>query len=76
MANMSYCRFHNTSLDLDDCIEALRYEGELSKSEHMEFRNMFANIIQFLIDEDIVRDEDGELDVRLEDYFDSIGIKE
>lgn len=76
MANMSYCRFHNTNLDLEDCLEALRYEGELSKAEHMEFKVMFSNIIQFLFDEDIIRDDDGELDERLEDYFNSIGIKE
>lgn len=76
MANMSYCRFHNTRLDLEDCLDALRYDGELSREEHMAFKNMFSDFIQFLCDEDIVRDEDGELDERLEDYFNSIGIKE
>ena len=29
MANMSYCRFHNTRLDMDDCLNALeRVEWE------------------------------------------------
>lgn len=23
MANMTYCRFHNTNLDMSDCIDAL-----------------------------------------------------
>ena len=26
MANMSYCRFQNTSLDLKDCVEVLQEE--------------------------------------------------
>ena len=29
MANMSYCRFHNTVLDLEDCKEALE-NGDIS----------------------------------------------
>ena len=33
MANMSYCRFHNTRLDLEDCIDALRNEERLSSDE-------------------------------------------
>ncbi len=32
MANMSYCRFQNTSRDLHDCYENL--DGELSEEEH------------------------------------------
>jgi len=27
MANMSYCRFENTTQDMDDCIEALEEHG-------------------------------------------------
>jgi len=26
MANMSYCRFHNTFSDLKDCVESLQWE--------------------------------------------------
>ncbi len=26
MANMSYCRFHNTCWDLKKCVESLQYE--------------------------------------------------
>ena len=37
MSNMSYCRFENTSRDLEDCIQAIQdpYEecGDLSKYE-------------------------------------------
>ncbi len=32
MANMSYCRFHNTLLDLQDCQEAM--DDDLSEAEH------------------------------------------
>jgi hypothetical protein len=27
MANMSYCRFHNTYWDLKKCVESLQYDG-------------------------------------------------
>ena len=27
MGNMSYCRFENTYRDLEECYEALQYEG-------------------------------------------------
>ena len=29
MSNMSYCRFQNTSLDLRDCVEAMREAYDL-----------------------------------------------
>ena len=32
MANMGYCRFHNTLGDLRDCLEALE-DGDLSEEE-------------------------------------------
>ena len=47
MANMSYCRFHNTNLDMRDCIDAL-YDGEaLSDGEFIACRNMFENNLEF-----------------------------
>ena len=37
MSNMSYCRFENTSKDLEDCIEALRnYEDECNNLSSYE----------------------------------------
>lgn len=33
MANMSYCRFENTSRDLADCVHALEYDEEISERE-------------------------------------------
>ena len=33
MANMSYCRFRNTEIDLEDCLDALNMQEELSREE-------------------------------------------
>lgn len=33
MSNMSYCRFHNTLLDLRDCYESMKEDEPLSESE-------------------------------------------
>ena len=53
MANMSYCRFHNTNLDMRDCIGAL-YDGEaLSDNEFKACRNMFENVLEFFESNDV-----------------------
>lgn len=53
MANMSYCRFHNTNIDMNDCLEAI-WDGEtLSDSEFIACKNMFNNILEFFEDYDI-----------------------
>ena len=50
MANMSYCRFQNTLVDLGDCIEALDailegdYDEPLSDSELRAANKMIAEI--------------------------------
>ena len=37
MGNMSYCRFENTSKDLEDCIDALRnYEDKCNNLSNYE----------------------------------------
>lgn len=76
MANMSYCRFHNTQMDLEDCLDALRDNGELSKSEFMKCKQMFGSFIDFLLDEGVIEDEDGELNERLDEFFESINTKD
>ena len=64
MANMSYCRFHNTRLDMDDCIEALKraeWDGEtISKEEIRYCKWMFDNIIEYLDDEGLLEEFDYE----------------
>lgn len=74
MANMSYCRFRNTSSDLDDCLEALNNGESLSEEEHRACTSMFQEFIGFLWNEGIIEDEDGELDERLEEFLSQIPI--
>ena len=77
MGNMSYCRFHNTNIDLQDCLEAIEYEHErkLSPEEFNSCKQLFRNFIDFCCNEGIIEDEDGELDDRLEEFFETIKIK-
>ena len=44
MSNMSYCRFENTSRDLDDCVEAIRNQNltDLSRREIDAFISLVA----------------------------------
>ena len=62
MANMSYCRFHNRRLDMNDCIEALKraeWDGEkISKEEIKYCEWMFDSIIEYLDDEGIINEFD------------------
>lgn len=72
MPNMSYCRFHNTNIDLRDCLDTLRENDEvLSKSEFYACKEMFREFIDFCCDEGII-EEDGDLDDRLEEFFEKI----
>lgn len=73
MANMSYCRFHNTKMDLDDCLDALREGDELSKEEFRKCKQMFKNFVEFLTDEGVV--DDYEIDDKLEDFFSTINVE-
>lgn len=43
MANMSYCRFQNTVLDLSQCLNALRFEG-MSTIDSAEEREAAAQL--------------------------------
>ena len=47
MANMSYCRFRNTEGDLDDCLEALDCNEELSDEEFKACKRMINNFLDF-----------------------------
>jgi hypothetical protein len=38
MSNMSYCRFQNTSDDLEDCVEALEEDPKLANLRGDELR--------------------------------------
>jgi len=52
MSNMSYCRFQNTAMDLDDCQEALEAcinDGEaLSAEEHRAAKRLLETALNML----------------------------
>lgn len=72
---MGYCRFNNTKLALDECLEALQEGNTLSDSEFKKCKQMIKTFIIFLRDEGIIED-DGELDERMEEYFESIDVEQ
>lgn len=62
MANMSYCRFANTRIDVEDCIETLREaewgEERISEDEIGYCRMMFDTIIDYLDEEGLIDEFD------------------
>lgn len=72
MANMSYCRFRNTKMDLDDCLESLYNEEELSEEEYDACNRMFTSFFDFLYQQGIIDEEFNELNTRLEDYLNEV----
>lgn len=63
MGNMSYCRFHNTSIDLDDCEEALFNEDPLSPSEIRSAKDLIQSCIR-------IAEEFGDVD--LDEHFENL----
>lgn len=75
MANMSYCRFRNTKMDLADCLEALEYREELSKEEHTACKWMFNDIFDFFVREGVLDTDDEwfeEIEARFDSFIDDI----
>lgn len=60
MANMSYCRFHNTRLDLEDCLDAIRDEESLSDEEARAGRHLFDDFLSFCREQGIIDSYDAE----------------
>ena len=64
MANMSYCRFHNTRLDMMDCLDALREAEDghetISEDEIIYCVSMFDSIIDYLDEQGIIEDFDSD----------------
>lgn len=54
MANMSYCRFYNTRIDVSDCLDALRIGETLSESEAESAKLMLEDIAEFFFDNGIL----------------------
>lgn len=57
MPNMSYCRFHNTKGDLDDCLNALQERDISSSSEAEKAKEMVEAFTYFLLEEGIIGDD-------------------
>ena len=66
MANMSYCRFWNTSHDMEDCIEALYDGATLEGDELRACRNMFDMVLSFCEENDIAEVDWEEFEYWLE----------
>lgn len=72
MSNMSYCRFNNTALDLQDCIDSI-HEGVESNEEARKRKQLLDLCREFIevvendstLEEDVqnctLRNEDGDL---------------
>ena len=62
MANMSYCRFRNTNIDMEDCIDALKEieydDEEISEEEAESCVEMFDSIIEYLDGEGLLKNFD------------------
>lgn len=72
MSNMSYCRFRNTSNDMDDCLESLRFEETLSSEEKHACKRMFTEFLVFCYDEGIIEEDIDDVLERLEEYLEGI----
>ena len=65
MANMSYCRFANTRIDMKDCLDTLREaewgDEKISEDEIGYCRMMFDNIIDYLNEEGLINEFDWDI---------------
>jgi hypothetical protein len=73
MSNMSYCRFHNTRMDLNDCLEAIDNEQIESKSEVQSGKSMFYAFLEYCKDKGIIEEYDEDY---VEDLFDNALMEE
>lgn len=69
MANMSYCRFHNTSMDMRECLQCLEDEEPTSNYECEKAMYMFEDILSTMQDLGIIDEYDGDL---LQEYVDKM----
>lgn len=56
MANMSYCRWHNTNMDVADCLEAFWDNKEMSKDEMYSAKWMMERVCEFLYDNEVIEE--------------------
>lgn len=72
MVNMSYCRFYNTRLALNECLEAIQNGENLSDAEMDACKQMFRTFIDFCYSVDIIDENNADND-NLEEFFETIG---
>lgn len=58
MANMSYCRFHNTRIDLRDCVNAMVSDdvSDLSEDEREAMDAMYQLCKRFIVAYDRIKE--------------------
>lgn len=61
MPNMSYFRFTNTYVDLQECLDSIRQDECLSDFEVQAGRNMFKTFLTFCRGYDIIDSYDAEI---------------
>lgn len=61
MANMDYCKFNNTAMDVDQCLRALEDRDKTSAYECEKAEYMFTEILITMANFGIIEDFDGEL---------------
>ena len=60
--NMSYCRFHNTRIAVDDCLSALSdWEEKLSEEEIEKGKKLFRNFLEYCAEANIIDGYDDEM---------------
>ena len=75
MANMSYCRFNNTLIDLEDCFDAIENDlDDTSEEELRKCKRMLQRIADFFEDNgvDIDRDAFNEWIEEIEKYMEVV----
>lgn len=75
MINMDYCKFNNTDIALEECLESIKNGDKLSDREMNSCRSMFEKFIEFCFDAGIL---DGDTDYEnvhenLEEFYETIG---
>ncbi len=54
MSNMNYCRFHNTLIDLLECIEAMENQEKISADERIKAKKLLITFLEFAEDNSII----------------------
>lgn len=76
MMNMNYCRFNNTDIALEECLNSIKAGGKLSDSEMSSCRSLFEKFIDFCFDAGILNADTVDYESvheNLEEFFETIG---